>query len=1092
MHSFIAFSQVNDQMGTPFIVNFTPDVYNSQPQNWAIVQDSRGILYFGNGPETGVMEYDGSQWRIINVSNNSTARSLAIDSTGRIYVGASGEFGYLAADSTGSLKYVSLFHLIHDDHTEFNNILKIHPTSHGIYFLSTDKIFRYHNDQITVLEGKFEQRFGFCVNDNLFVAEKEKGLLLVRNDKFEQLPYTKEIINDCGRYAVYDYHDNQLLIVTVNNGMYRYKLNMISHKNKIFENNTEKNTAPSIVERIDSRVSDYLKENSFYTGVKINDNAYAFGTLQGGVILMDASGELIKVINKNRGLVNNTILSLYADKASNIWVGTYNGIAYVETGSPLSSFNELNGLHGSSISLIKHQDKRYIGTTQGIFHLPEYELKLVDDNHNFNPISNFDQVCWRLFSMGSSLLATGSDGLYEIQENRAERILESSEIYCFGYTDKFPKVLFLGLEDGLSYVENSYDINDKNSRARFNEPKRIPELNHKIRIIVTDNDNNLWLTTEYSGISYIRFDNDDINKYEVFNYDTTHGLPQLNYNWVYNLDGKIVIGSRQGFYKPLFNRDNLAFTFVPDTSFGKQFTSKDMQIDQVFITPDSNAIIYLKNKGIGVLEDPYAENRKWNFEYFKKINEPTQIYYDTDKRLWISSLNEGIFYFNNSLKKDYQSPYNSHIRSVIVGKDSLIFNGAFYDESAKKGNLYQKILQKQDSKNQPVLEYEYNSIRFKFSSSFYEKPDAIQFSWILEGFDKEWTDWSFKTEENYKKIREGDYTFKVKARNVFGKESTIAAYEFTVLPPWHRTIWAYLGYLILFVLFVYIIVRLNSRRLKAANIRLEKIIKERTREIRKQRDQIAEQNQAITDSIQYAKRIQSAVLPPKEILNNALPEHFILFKPRDIVSGDFYWMKQLDNFVVFTAADCTGHGVPGAFMSMLGIALLNEIVRRKEITHASEILNELRKQLKEALRQSGKEGEAKDGMDVAMCVLDMKNKKLQYAGAYNSLFLVRNKELIEYKADKMPIGIHQKTDPFTNHEIDLQKDDSIYIFSDGFVDQFGGKKGKKFMIKPFKRLLAEISDREMEDQKEILDISITEWRGERQQIDDIVVFGVRI
>ena len=289
-----------------------------------------------------------------------------------------------------------------------------------------------------------------------------------------------------------------------------------------------------------------------------------------------------------------------------------------------------------------------------------------------------------------------------------------------------------------------------------------------------------------------------------------------------------------------------------------------------------------------------------------------------------------------------------------------------------------------------------------------------------------------------------------------------------------------------------IFVRLNSRRLKTANIRLEKIIKKRTKEIREQRDQIAEQKQAITDSIQYAKRIQTAVLPPGELIEKVLPEHFILFKPRDIVSGDFYWLKQIDKYVVFTAADCTGHGVPGAFMSMLGVALLNEIVRRKEITRANQILEELRNQIKAALRQSGKAGEAKDGMDMALCILDLEEMKLQFAGAYNPLYLIRGDELIETKADKMPVAIYLKMDNFTTHKIQVQKGDCLYLFSDGYADQFGGEKGKKFKSKAFKALLLSIQDKSMEEQRLAIDEAFENWRGDLEQVDDVCVIGVRI
>ncbi|KPK85054.1 MAG: hypothetical protein AMS27_08440 [Bacteroides sp. SM23_62_1] len=278
------------------------------------------------------------------------------------------------------------------------------------------------------------------------------------------------------------------------------------------------------------------------------------------------------------------------------------------------------------------------------------------------------------------------------------------------------------------------------------------------------------------------------------------------------------------------------------------------------------------------------------------------------------------------------------------------------------------------------------------------------------------------------------------------------------------------------------------KAIKHANFLLE----EQNIEIKHQRDQIFQQKQEITDSIHYASRIQNALLPPEKLLSK-LSDHFILYKPRDIVSGDYYWMTQKDGKTVVLAADCTGHGVPGAFMSMLGISFMNEIVNKSDMTQPNEILNKLRDNVVNSLHQTGEEGEAQDGMDLALCVINNNKSKLQYAGAYNPLFLIRDDELIEYKPDKMPIGIYkEKQDSFTNHEIEIQDGDAMYMFSDGYVDQFGGPGAKKFMAKRFKELLLSIYKKPMNEQKTILDTTLEEWKGGIDQIDDILVMGFRI
>ena len=254
---------------------------------------------------------------------------------------------------------------------------------------------------------------------------------------------------------------------------------------------------------------------------------------------------------------------------------------------------------------------------------------------------------------------------------------------------------------------------------------------------------------------------------------------------------------------------------------------------------------------------------------------------------------------------------------------------------------------------------------------------------------------------------------------------------------------------------------------------------------------IEEKNKDITDSIRYAKRIQDALLREEEHISNLLLEHFILFMPKDIVSGDFYWGAEKDEYWYFAAVDCTGHGVPGAVMSMLGISFLNEIVSQ-ELLCPSEILNRLRDKVVKELRQTGEAGGSKDGMDISLARLNVKTNILQWAGANNSLNLIQNGQLKIVKADKQPIGYHPNSSTFTNHEVQLQKGDSIYLYSDGYADQFGGTKGKKFKYKQLDNFIITHKLLPMKDQKEILKKRFMEWKGNLEQVDDVCVFGVRI
>jgi serine phosphatase RsbU (regulator of sigma subunit) len=266
------------------------------------------------------------------------------------------------------------------------------------------------------------------------------------------------------------------------------------------------------------------------------------------------------------------------------------------------------------------------------------------------------------------------------------------------------------------------------------------------------------------------------------------------------------------------------------------------------------------------------------------------------------------------------------------------------------------------------------------------------------------------------------------------------------------------------------------------------------RTISEQKNELQNLHDEQTSSIRYAKKIQEAVLPSKNNLSKYLPDHFVFYLPRDIVSGDFYWAhKTPDGHSIFAVADCTGHGVPGAFMSMIGHSLLNEIIITRGITDPARALNDMRTMIISSLHQKGEEGEARDGMDIALCILSPDNKTLRYSGAFNSLYIIRESELMETKADPQPIGFYaDDMDFFTNHEIELHKNDCIYIFSDGYPDQFGGPKGKKYMYKPFKAMLKKIHIQPMELQADLLKNEFIRWRGEEPQIDDVCILGVKV
>lgn len=300
-----------------------------------------------------------------------------------------------------------------------------------------------------------------------------------------------------------------------------------------------------------------------------------------------------------------------------------------------------------------------------------------------------------------------------------------------------------------------------------------------------------------------------------------------------------------------------------------------------------------------------------------------------------------------------------------------------------------------------------------------------------------------------------------------------------------------ISYIIIFGLLLYVFIRFQTRSLLKARLLLKE--KERAyQQINIQRLQLENKNRNITDSLMYAQKIQQALLPSADYLRRVLPESFVYYKPRDIVSGDFYWVREIDNTVYLAAADCTGHGVPGAFMSMIGFDLLDSIIGEQGIQKPSLIMHELSKGIERIFaKDQPEDATVKDGMDLAVCAFHRDSASLEYSGAFFPLYLVRDNKLEEIKGDRTSVGMNTEQEEFTNHTIPLQEGDMIYVFSDGYADQFGGPQEKKFMYRRFRRLLLTIHRFDMEEQRELLDDSIQKWMNGLEQVDDMMVIGVR-
>jgi serine phosphatase RsbU (regulator of sigma subunit) len=380
------------------------------------------------------------------------------------------------------------------------------------------------------------------------------------------------------------------------------------------------------------------------------------------------------------------------------------------------------------------------------------------------------------------------------------------------------------------------------------------------------------------------------------------------------------------------------------------------------------------------------------------------------------------------------------------------------------------------------LPFQQNHITFIFKAVSLKKPSKLQYRYMLEGYDKDWI-YSNESSAVYASLEPSSYTFMVQTSlDGVHWSSPVNHFDFVITPPFWQSKWFYLLCTLIVLSWIY-----SYYKIQKSNAKLNK----QKEVITEQKNGLEYKNKAIIDSIRYAKRIQNSILPKRKFVEKELKESFISYLPKDIVSGDFYWVEKANNKVYFAVADCTGHGVPGAMVSIMCKGVLTQAVKEMKISSPANILDVSTSLLISKIFDSDEET-VNDGMDIALCAIDFEKMQLEFSGANNGLYLVRNNEIITYKADKQPVGKFDYISGFTNHHIDLKKGDMIYLFSDGYADQFGGENNKKFKSKQFRDLLLSVSAKDVLIQKEIIEETFVKWKGANDQVDDVCVMGVRI
>lgn len=1052
--------------------------YKGSEQNWAIVQDRRGLVYVGNN-EGGVLEYDGERWRRIPVTENRIVRSLSVGESGVVYVGLVGDFGRLVPNKQGVLQYRSLTDLLGENLPVFSDVYRTYTIGNTIYFCTTSCIFAYNENEYKLQIFRFPTAHAFLSfqweND---VAVSTFSDTVLRFSGCDFSPYVMRFPEETDERLIYgmvSLGGDSVLIAT--NKCEFYTLLCRTGQVEELPSNWGGNV-----------ISNLRAEEAIPYSLKICPN----GDIGVGFIFsektayveLNRKGRVLYTAGVGSGLADPFAMDHLYSSDGSLWLTQNNGITKIERQSAIRKFDETNGVSGAVLDVQRFDGALYIGTMSGIQRL-EYK----NGQWQFVSLVGANQPVWDLLPYYNpltgrrTLLGLGMNTLYSIKGDQVSVFTYSDREQQFGGfvlcdTQDDVRMLYVGTPSGI--VRLSLQDNGSWTRTQLFQQ----EINDEVRSLVCDFDNNLWIGTLTNGVYVLKLRGSEVS--ELRHIDGHCGLPTMVNNEVFFLNEKIFIGTERGLMKYDWQRDTLVRV---DSDSKPQYLSRMTGMRNKVVAQRLNAETQEYYVAMGVL-DSKDNLQGEDTKPFARLPHQwcDKIYWDDDNSLWFT-YGASLYNFDLTQSRDYTRPFRSFVRKVhAIRSDTVLFGGTHYSVI---DSLY-SILDEQLDNRELRLPYRENSLAFEVGTDFFEG-ESMQYSYRLRNSGDDWTKWEAQPEIRYMNISPGSYEFQVRARNLYGVESNIASFHFTVKPPFYRTIWAYIFYFIVLCFLVWGIVVLNTRRVLAEKKRLQILVDERTAEVVAQKERIEGQNKEILNSINYASKIQRAVLPTMETVRELFNDSFLLFFPRDVVSGDFYWMRSLGGKKICAIADCTGHGVPGGFMSMLGATFLQQIVDSLDEVHTDEVLNRLRADVIENLKQTEQIGSNKDGMDIALYILDEKNRKLEFSGANNPLIIIRKGEVLQYKADKMPIAIYLKGNmPFTRVEVDLEPGDVLYTFSDGFVDQFGGPQNRKFMIKNFKELLAKIADKDMQEQYDILSKTLLDWQGEGSRTDDVIVFGLRI
>lgn len=781
---FVLTAKPNErEVGLPYLRNYSPREYRAQAQNWSVTQDQQGIVYIGNND--GVLVYDGVRWRTVRVTNDSAVRSLDVDANGTVYVGARGEFGYLAPDESGSTHYVSLLDRVPAADRGFKDVWRTIATPDGVYFGSFDRLFRWSPQtglNVWKPAGRDRYSLAFRVGNSVYVQDSRFGLLLLDSGSLHPVPGAERFAKE--RIYCLSVHSDRLL-VGVQEGMFL-------HEGGTF------NAYPTEADAL-------LRKAQPYSCSALPDGGLVVTTLRGGAVVLTSEARLERVLNENYGLASDSVTFAYPDREGGLWLAMVTGVARVEARSPLSVLDERDGLAGSVTAIARHDGTLYVGTTTGLYRL---KSSTAGEPPNFEIVPNTSEEVLSLLATDAGLLV-GGKGVYQLQGKKAKLISKGTDyVYDLSPSKLDPALVYASGFAGLALL--------RKRGGSWSAGEQIPGIDRVIRK-ATEEHSGVWLGTDFQGLLLVSGLPDSPT---VETFGAKDGLPA----------GAILpffTGERTVFLstKGILNFDAKSRRFSPDIALGSPFTGRADQPTLLVDDPQGKNIWVSAKTYAGILHRQAGGLFQWDETPLRRMGETEiqAIHVDPDGVTWTGT-SEDVVRYDPAIPKNYSVRFFARVRHLSDIEEKQVHFGGHGE-----------------AKNR-AFRYERNSLRFRFAAPSFDDESRTEYRVRLQGFDRAWSPWTQETRKDYTNLPEGSYVFRVAARNLYGATSEEGAVAFSVLPPWYRTWWGYgLGILAIAAL-LFGIVRWRLRQLAEQNRRLQRIVEERTAELQEKNSALTQVN----------------------------------------------------------------------------------------------------------------------------------------------------------------------------------------------------------------------------------------------------------